>query len=214
MTSGSKRWWAIGVILIIASTLAGCGGSSSSKTPTVGAPTVARAAGAMATSESTPGAGASAAASIQLTSDAFADGAAIPTQFTCAGASLQPPVKWSGAPSGTTAFALLMEDTDVPGIFDHWVVYDLPANVTSLDSRPAASGDIAGGKQGQTARSGSMMYIGPCPPNGASPHHYRFRIYALDAALGLAAGAAKADVLAAMQGHVLAQGELTGLFSR
>src|SRR5205823_574033 len=182
---------------------------SSSKTPTPGAPTTAATpsrtpaaiatAGATSASGASPGAGASASASMQLTSDAFADGGTIPAQFTCAGANLQPPLKWSEAPSGTAAFALLMEDTDVPGILDHWVVYDLPPSVTLLDSRPTASGEVAGGKQGQTLRGASMMYIGPCPPNGASPHHYRFRIYALDAMLGLPAGAAKADVLAAMQ---------------
>jgi Raf kinase inhibitor-like YbhB/YbcL family protein len=106
-----------------------------------------------------------------------------------------------------------MEDTDVPSIFDHWVVYDLPATVTSLESKAAAEGELAGGKQGKSSR-GTAMYLGPCPPPGASPHHYRFRIYALDAVLGLLVGAAKADVLAATQGHVVAQGELTGLFSR
>src|SRR5439155_11732508 len=121
------------------------------------------ASGAATASASTPSVGASAAASMTLASDAFSDGGMIPAQFTCAGANLQPPLKWSGAPLGTVAFALLMEDTDVPGILDHWVVYDLPATVTSLDSHPTASGEVAGGKQGQTLRGASMMYIGPCP---------------------------------------------------
>src|SRR5438270_1980192 len=210
------RSLAIGTICVLTLVAGACGGSSSSKTPTAGAPTSAATTARTTVPTTTAGAtaAASAAASMQLTSDAFADGGMIPAQFTCAGASLQPPLKWSGAPSGTVAFALLMEDTDVPGILDHWVVYDLPASVTSVDSRPTASGEIAGGKQGQTLRGASMMYIGPCPPNGAAPHHYRFRIYALDAMLGLAAGASKADVLAAMQGHLLARGELTGQFSR
>ncbi len=220
------RRFAAAVAIVFLALTAACGGSSSSKTATppegpgtlpsatqsnVGAATSAPRAGTAAATP--PASAASPSSAMTLSSDAFASNATIPTQYTCSGASTQPPLKWSGAPSGTNAFALLMEDTDVPGIFDHWVVYDLPASVTSLDAQPSSSGDISGGKQGKTSR-GSVGYVGPCPPPGSSPHHYRFRIYSLDAPTTLPVRASKSDVLSAMQGHILAQGELVGLFSR
>jgi Raf kinase inhibitor-like YbhB/YbcL family protein len=147
---------------------------------------------------------------MRLTSDAFPDGGTIPVEYTCTGRNTSPPLRWSGAPEGTHAFALIVDDPDAPaGTFDHWVVYDLPAATTGLAAGASVAGDAHTGKNGR----GSAEYTGPCPPPG-TPHHYQFKLYALDAALGLAAGKSKADVEKAMQGHILAQAMLVGLYGR
>ena len=99
-----------------------------------------------------------------------------------------------------------------PGGFTHWVVYDLPASVMSLDASAPEGNDLAGGKQGQNGR-GTLAYTGPCPPAG-NPHHYHFRVYALDAPLGIADGANKDAVVLAMKQHAIADGETVGLFGR
>ena len=175
----------------------GGGGSSYGKSGGSGAAT--------ATPESTK---------LTVTSTAFEDGGTIPTEFTCAGAGTSPQIAWSGAPSGTQAYALIMDDPDapLPGGFTHWVVYDLPASTTSLDAGAPEVNDLAGGKQGQNGR-GTLAYTGPCPPAG-SPHHYHFRVYALDAPLGIADGAGKDAVVLAMKQHAIADGEIVGLFGR
>jgi|SRR5581483_7509482 len=155
------------------------------------------------------------ATAFTLRSDAFPDGATIPLKYTCSGNNISVPLAWAGAPAATQAFALIMDDPDAPlaGGFVHWVVYDLPANVSSLpEGVPEGDRIAGGGTQGANGR-GTRAYTGPCPPPGA-PHHYSFRLFALDAPLGLAAGATRAEVEAAMQGHTLAQAMLTGLFGR
>jgi len=154
------------------------------------------------------------ASPFSIESEAFAEGATIPAQYTCSGDGTSPALRWSGAPSGTKSFALVVDDPDAPlqGGFTHWVAFDLPDSATGLLANVPA-GDIAGGgRQGANGR-GQPAYTGPCPPAGA-PHHYHFRLYALDAPLGLASGASKADVLAALQPHLLAQAEIVGLYGR
>jgi Raf kinase inhibitor-like YbhB/YbcL family protein len=150
-----------------------------------------------------------------LRSDAFPDGATIPLKYTCSGNNVSVPLSWSGAPAGTKAFALVMDDPDAPiaGGFVHWVAYDIPANVSALpEGVPEGDAVAGGGTQGANGR-GTRAYTGPCPPAGA-PHHYYFRLFALDAPLGLPAGAARADVEAAMRGHVLGGATLVGVFGR
>jgi len=153
-------------------------------------------------------------AALTLTSDAFADNSPIPTEHTCSGANTSPPLRWSGAPADTGAFVLLVDDPDAPaGTFDHWVVYDLPASTTGLAAGvPAGETLMDGGKQGKNGID-QMAYMGPCPPAGPE-HHYRFRLFALDAPLGLEPGASKSEVEQAMETHVLAETVLTGLFGR
>jgi Raf kinase inhibitor-like YbhB/YbcL family protein len=153
---------------------------------------------------------------IALTSPAFAAGAAIPTQYTCDGTDVSPPLAWSGAPPGTRAFALIVDDPDAPaGTWVHWVLFNLSGTTSSLPENVAKSESVAelgGALQGRNdfRRTG---YGGPCPPPG-KPHHYLFRLYALDGPLALRAGATKADVERAMQNHVLAQGQLVGTYGR
>ncbi len=153
---------------------------------------------------------------LALTSPAFAAGAAIPTRYTCDGADVSPPLAWHGAPADTQAFALIADDPDAPvGTWVHWVLFNLSGNTTSLPENVPKSEtvtDLGGALQGRNdfRRTG---YGGPCPPPG-KPHRYVFKLYALDGPLALRAGATKADVERAIQGHTLAQGQLVGSYRR
>ncbi len=201
----------------------GCGGSSSSKTSTSTPATAASPATAAATSKpavsgtstGVVGSSATQTGAFALTSTAFADKATIPVQYSCSGASTSPPLAWSGAPAATKAFALILDDPDAPvaGGFVHWVAYDIPADANKLAAAIPAGPMIAGGGTQGNNGAGQPGYTGPCPPAGA-PHHYNFRLYALDAPLRADAGKSRDDVLAAIQGHILAQVQLTGLFAR
>ncbi len=152
--------------------------------------------------------------SFVLETKAFAKGGDIPPKYTCSGEDVSPALSWTGAPQGTKSFALIVEDPDAPsGAFTHWVIYDLPANAHQLPENVAKTDDVSGGgRQGRNdfRRPG---YGGPCPPPG-KPHRYFFRLYALNSALNLPAGASKREVESAMRGRVLAQAELMGKFAR
>lgn len=145
---------------------------------------------------------------IELTSSAFDQGAAIPQKYTCDGDNLSPPLSWSALPDGTQSLALIVDDPDAPrGTYVHWVVFNLPPDQEGLSE---GSQDV--GVQGRN-NAGSTRYAGPCPPPG-SAHRYFFKLYALDAELRLSPGATKADVEQAMEGHILGQGELMGKYGR
>lgn len=146
---------------------------------------------------------------VDVTSPDVADGDAIATRFTCDGDDDRPAIAWSGLPDGTTTVAVVVDDPDAPkGTFTHWTAWDLDPDASPLgDVLPAT---VVEGTNG----FGSVGYRGPCPPRGDSPHHYRFRVLALDASLDLAAGASAADVDAAVRGHVLAEGHLTATYGR
>ncbi|MCX2727915.1 YbhB/YbcL family Raf kinase inhibitor-like protein [Thermomicrobium sp. 4228-Ro] len=141
-------------------------------------------------------------------------GGTIPAEYTCDGADGSPPLSWSDPPVGTTAFVLVVEDPDAPGgIFTHWLLYDLPAATRSLPPAVPPDGTLnSGARQGRND-FGTLGYRGPCPPPGR-PHRYVFRLYALDRPTGLPPGAWRNDVLRALEGHVLAIGELVGTYSR
>ena len=147
-----------------------------------------------------------------LTSPAFANGANIPAAYTCEGVNHSPALAWSGAPPGTKSFVLIVDDPDAPsGTFTHWVLYDVPANTSSLAEAPAHK---TAGKQGRND-FGKTGYGGPCPPRGHGAHRYFFRLFALAlASLSLADGSARAEVERAMKGHVLGQAEWRGLYER
>ena len=149
---------------------------------------------------------------MQLTSSAFSTGDAIPSQYTCDGENISPPLSWDTPPDGTISLALIVEDLDAPkGTFTHWIVYNLPPTIVFLAEKMASSPRIEeGGLQGKNDFE-QLDYGGPCPPNGT--HRYFFKLYALDRLLELEAGANKALVEAAMSGHVLETVELMGLYT-
>ncbi len=150
-----------------------------------------------------------------LSSDAFLNGDLIPIRHTCEGRDLSPPLTWGDPPGGTQSFALVCEDPDAPrGIWVHWVLYNLPAQVRGLPQGVEPDPELADGSRQGRNDFGRLGYGGPCPPPGRGPHRYYFRLYALDTLLTLPPGATRADLLAAMDGHVLATAELMGRFER
>lgn len=150
---------------------------------------------------------------LRVTSTAFRHGEAIPARYTADGADVSPPLAWEGAPRGTRSFVLVCDDPDAPmGTWVHWVIYDLPATTTRLEEGVPAQRELPGGGRHGRNSWGRTAYGGPSPPSGT--HRYFFRVYALDTTLGLPPGKTKEEVLRAMEGHVLAQGELMGRYSR
>jgi Raf kinase inhibitor-like YbhB/YbcL family protein len=151
---------------------------------------------------------------LTLTTTAFPANGPIPARYTCDGEDRSPPLAWSGAPAGATAFALIMDDPDAPrGVFTHWVLYNLPADARELpEGVPAAERLPSGALQGVND-FGRVGYGGPCPPPGPA-HRYRFTLYALDTALSLGPRATKQAVLEAMRGHVLEQAQVVGTYQR
>jgi Raf kinase inhibitor-like YbhB/YbcL family protein len=151
---------------------------------------------------------------LNLNSPTFQPNASIPPHYTCDGGNLSPPLKWSEVPSGAVSLVLLMDDPDVPkniradGMWDHWVLFNIPASVVGLSENAK---DFFGAKQGKNS-SGKLGYTGPCPPD--RQHRYFFKLYALDTVLDLPNGSTKAEVQAACQGHILDQAELIGVYDR
>ncbi len=154
------------------------------------------------------------AMAFEIKSAAFAQGADIPRKFTCDGQDVSPALSWSEPPKGTRSLALIMDDPDAPvGTWVHWVLYDLPGTARALPESVAKERELAtGGHQGNNGwnRTG---YGGPCPPPGPA-HRYFVKLYALDSKTNLTAGATKAELEKAMQGHILAQTELMGRYKR
>lgn len=151
---------------------------------------------------------------LSLRSPIFQDGQKIPVKYTCDGQDISPPLAWSEPPTGVQTFALIMDDPDAPGrVFTHWVLFNLPADTRELpEALPTTSQLPSGALQGKND-FGKIGYGGPCPPSGPA-HRYRFTLYALDQALDLPVSVSKGQVLKAMEGHILAQGLLTGVYQR
>ncbi len=152
----------------------------------------------------------------RLTSSAFGPNRSIPSRYTCDGADISPPLRWSSAPPYTRNFALIVTDPDAPDpkhplrTWIHWVVYNLPASIREL--RPGKSLHMPAGTASGLNSWGKRGYGGPCPPIGR--HHYVFRLYALDTHLGFDHPPSRAVLLQAMRGHILAEARLTGLYAR
>ena len=138
----------------------------------------------------------------------------IPIAYTCSRDNKSPALAWSGVPATTKTLALIVRDPDAPmGSYVHWVLYNLPANVSGLPAAVPTTPTIAqGAEQGVNGR-GISGYQGPCPPPGPA-HHYHFKLYALDSKLNLPSGSTADEVEQAMNGHVLGSAELIGTFSR
>lgn len=148
------------------------------------------------------------AASFKLISPAFETGKTIPDKYTCDGTNVSPALSWSGFPEKTKSFAIIMDDPDAPmGTWVHWVVYNIPNTVTSLEEKKGAAAIKAIDGLNSWDETG---YNGPCPPGGT--HHYHFKLYALDKVLSQTKSLTKDELLDAMKGHMLGEATLTGLF--
>jgi len=143
-----------------------------------------------------------------IASPAFGSDALIPSKHTCDGPDISPPLRIENVPEGARSLALIVDDPDAPvGTWVHWVVWNIPPGTKEL-----REGEVPGGALQGTNDFRTRKYGGPCPPSGT--HRYFFKLYALDATLSLSAGATKAQLEAAMKGHVVGQAELVGLYKR
>jgi Raf kinase inhibitor-like YbhB/YbcL family protein len=146
-------------------------------------------------------------AKMKITSSAFQQGANIPSKFSCDGANTSPPLQFSDPPTEAKSLVLIVDDPDAPsGLFTHWAVWNISPQTITI-----AEGSTPKGVQG-TNDFGKSGYGGPCPPSGS--HRYYFKIFALDRELDLPFGAKRGQLDAAMKGHVVAQGEVMGRYSR
>lgn len=158
---------------------------------------------------------------LSLKISGFTDGGDVPAKYGCDVAQgapmVSPDISWSNVPKAAVSLVLIMHDTDAnpqKGITDvtHWTVYNIPATATSLPEGVKPDSAVAdGGMQGKNIR-GVNGYQAPCPPKGGPPHHYVFELYALDGKLDLPAGAPRADILKAMDGHIIGKSSYVGLF--
>lgn len=185
-------------ILVISLAVAGCGGND--------AQPVDAASGQDGTG---PG------GAMTLTSSAFLEGGIIPSDITCKGANTSPMLTWTGAPSGTKSFAVVLTDLTIS--MAHWVIYDIPPSVTALPAaieNTAAPSNVPGAHQIVSIHAPTVGYYGPCPPNPPA-HTYQFAVHALDVAAlpGVSAQSTRPDTVAAVQAHDLATGTLTGTFA-
>ena len=141
-----------------------------------------------------------------LTSPAFETNKDIPVKYTCEGKDVNPPLTIGEPPKGTVSLALVVDDPDGDkGVITHWIAWNIPASTRSI---------AEGAKPGTAGKNerGELKYMGPCPPKGQ--HHYYFHIYALDKMLDLKEGASKAELINAINGHILAAGELVGVYEK
>lgn len=158
---------------------------------------------------------------LNLRSTSFADGQPIPAKHSGDGEDVSPPLAWEAGPSPTKEFALICDDPDAPTEepWVHWVMYKIPPDITSLPEGLPNSEILSepqGVLQGKNSfTSGATIgYRGPAPPKGHGKHHYHFKLYALDTKLDLDPGATKKDLVAAMGGYIVAEGELVGTYER
>lgn len=144
---------------------------------------------------------------IKIESQAFKNQQPIPAKYTCDGKDISPPLSFGSLPANTKSLALVVDDPDAPmGVFDHWIVWNISPDTKQLTEGAAVPYE-------GTNHFGVARYRGPCPPKG-KPHHYHFKVYALDILLELIEGSSKTELEAAMKGHILGKGELIGTYQR
>ena len=193
-----------GVVVVLAALVAGCPRATETK-PAADSPGTLR-----------PQPTAVAAAEMRVTSAAFSAGGTIPKKFTGDGENVSPPLAWIGAPPTAKEFAVICDDPDAPrGPFTHWVIWGIPATITKLPGNVAKTATVpalGNAKQGKNSAD-KIGYFGPAPPPG-KPHHYSFTVYALDSAPDVKLDAGAAELRAAMVGHIVGDGGLTGTYGR
>jgi Raf kinase inhibitor-like YbhB/YbcL family protein len=149
------------------------------------------------------------ASSVTVSSSAFSAGQPIPPQYTCDGADQSPELSWTAVPDAAKSVAIIVDDPDAPsGTFTHWILWNIEPGTRTLGT--GGSGGLGGGTSG-TNDFDHVGYSGPCPPKGAL-HHYHFSVYGLDTKLTLRPTYKRPDLDRAMNGHVIAKGELVGTF--
>jgi Raf kinase inhibitor-like YbhB/YbcL family protein len=154
------------------------------------------------------------ALAMDIKSDAFENSLYIPSEYTCESQDISPALKWSSAPMDTKSFVLICDDPDAPGkTWSHWVIFNMPKDKTSLPENVAKIGTLDDGSIQGINDFGKSGYQGPCPPPGG-PHRYFFKLYALDIVLTLDENATRDDVLQAIQGHVIGEAQLYGIYQR
>lgn len=144
---------------------------------------------------------------INISSQAFLNGGAIPQNYTCDGENINPPLSIDRVPGNARSLALIVEDVDTANSFTHWLVFNIDPTVTDI-----VAGQIPNALEG-TNDFGELKYQGPCPTPGSS-HRYYFRVYALDTVLNLEEGTKKSDLENAMKGHILATGSIYGTYAK
>jgi len=150
---------------------------------------------------------------LKIKSSAFNEGDMIPKKYTCDGANISPPLAWDSVPMNTKSLALISDDPDAPvGTWVHWVIYNIPPTIKELPENIPPHNTIENGAQQGTNDFRLIGYGGPCPPRGT--HRYYFKLYALDKVLDSEPGLTKAHLLKAMEGHIVAQGQLMGRYQR
>lgn len=151
--------------------------------------------------------------SLEVSSPAFENEKAIPPQYTADGDDISPPLGWKGVPAGTQSIALIADDPDAPaGTWVHWLMWNIPADQTGIDEHVPPEESLSNSAiQGITSFK-RVGYGGPAPPSGT--HRYYFKVYALDTKLNLTSKAKQPDLEKAMQGHILAKGQIMGTYSR
>jgi Raf kinase inhibitor-like YbhB/YbcL family protein len=150
---------------------------------------------------------------IKITSPAFDDGGLIPKKYTCDGGNVLPPLRWDAVPPGTESIAIICEDPDAPsGVWVHWILFNLPAECRELTENLPDDETLPDGTRQGVNDFGSIGYGGPCPPWGI--HRYFFRIFALDHQLDIVHLVDKDVLKLAMEGHILAAGQLMGRYQR
>ncbi len=150
---------------------------------------------------------------ITVSSPAFDDGGMIPLKYTCDGGDMSPPLVFDGVPGEAKSLTLIVDDPDAPmGTWVHWVMYNLPPDSKELHENVSSEEKLENGALHGVTDFGKFGYGGPCPPSGT--HRYYFKLYALDAILDLSGQISKDDLKAAMEGHILAEGQLMGKYKR
>lgn len=146
-----------------------------------------------------------------LKSSAFKPGGTIPPKYTCDGEDVNPMLEIRNASPEAKSLVLIMDDPDTTRgtPWDHWIVWNIEPRTQYISEDNVPSDAVQG-----TTSFGHQKYGGPCPPKGSKPHRYMFKLYALDTTLSLPASATKADVEKAMEGHILDETTLIGLYSR
>ncbi len=149
----------------------------------------------------------------KITSQAFEDGGIIPKKYTCDAEDISPPLKWESVPEGTESLAIVCDDPDAPmGTWVHWVLFNITPDTKELPEKVSTTETIDNGAKQGTNDFGNIGYGGPCPPGGT--HRYFFKLYALDTMLNIEAGIKKADLLKAIEGHLIFETQLMGKYKR